>query len=156
MKNKQLFEKYIAENLDNAYRFAYTFTKNQCDAEDIVSESVVKALAAADSIKNPQYIKPWFYRIISNTAVTFLKSKKRFQSAEEFENDLTAEDDYSEVTLMSIINNLDLKYRETVVLRFLENMRISEIAEVTGVNENTVKTRLYRALELLKTEMESD
>lgn len=156
MKNKQLFEKYIAENLDNAYRFAYTFTKNQCDAEDIVSESVVKALAAADSIKNPQYIKPWFYRIISNTAITFLKSKKRFQSAEEFENDLTAEDDYSEVTLMSIINNLDLKYRETVVLRFLENMRISEIAEVTGVNENTVKTRLYRALELLKTEMESD
>ncbi len=156
MKNKQLFEKYITKNLDNAYRFAYTFTKNQCDAEDIVSESVVKALAAADSIKNPQYIKPWFYRIISNTAVTFLKSKKRFQSAEEFENDLTAEDDYSEVTLMSIINNLDLKYRETVVLRFLENMRISEIAEVTGVNENTVKTRLYRALELLKTEMESD
>lgn len=44
MSKKRLFSEFISENIDNAYRFASTYTKNQEDAEDIVSESIIKAL----------------------------------------------------------------------------------------------------------------
>ena len=44
--------------------------------------------------------------------------------------------------------------RTVVVLRFFHDMKLGEVAQVTGVNENTVKTRLYRALRLLRREME--
>lgn len=156
MNKKQLFEKYITTNIDNAYRFAYTYTKNKYDAEDVLSESIVKALNAADSLQSPEYIKQWFYKIIANTAITYLKKKNRFSEFSALENETAIEDDHSELDLMSILDKLEIKYREIVVLRFLEDMTIKEISQVTGVNESTVKTRLYRALEILKIEMGDD
>lgn len=153
MNKKQLFEKYITGNIDNAYRFAYTYTKNKYDAEDVLSESIIKALNAADSLQSPEYIKQWFYKIIANTAITYLKKKNRFSEFSVIENESAIEDDHSELDLMSILDKLEIKYREIIVLRFLEDMTIKEIAQVTNVNESTVKTRLYRALEILKIEM---
>lgn len=154
MKKKQLFEKFITENMDNAYRFAFTYTKNRSDAEDVVNESVLKAISSIESLKNPVYIKQWFYKIISNTAVNMIRTRRNFESVDDTEDRLISEDDYSKITLMSIISRLDIKYREIIILRFLEDMQLNEIAEITGVNENTVKTRLYRALEKLKADME--
>ena len=153
MDKKQLFEKYITTNLDNAYRFAYTYTKNKYDAEDVVSESIIKALNAAETIRSPEYIKTWFYKIIVNTAINNLKKKNRFDEFSEKENEISMEDDHSQINLQIILDKLEVKYREIIVLRFMEDMTIKEIAQVTGINESTVKTRLYRALEILKVEM---
>ena len=153
MNKKQQFEKYITTNLDSAYRFAYTYTKNKYDAEDVVSESIIKALNAAETIRSPEYIKTWFYKIIANTAINNLKKKNRFDEFSEKENEISMEDDHSQINLQIILDKLEVKYREIIVLRFMEDMTIKEIAQVTGINESTVKTRLYRALEILKVEM---
>lgn len=83
-----------------------------------------------------------------------IRTKRNFESVDDTEDRLVSEDDYSKITLMSIISRLDIKYREIIILRFLEDRQLNEIAEITGVNENTVKTRLYRALEKLKADME--
>lgn len=83
-----------------------------------------------------------------------IRTRRNFESVDDTEDRLVSEDDYSKITLMSIISRLDIKYREIIILRFLEDMQLNEIAEITGVNENTVKTRLYRALEKLKADME--
>lgn len=53
MDKKQLFERFIRQNVDGAYRFAYTYTKNKEDAEDVVNESVVKALRCPQGPKEP-------------------------------------------------------------------------------------------------------
>lgn len=71
----------------------------------------------------------------------------------EKENEISMEDDHSQINLQIILDKLEVKYREIIVLRFMEDMTIKEIAQVTGINESTVKTRLYRALEILKVEM---
>lgn len=157
MNKKRLFEDYINENIDAAYRFAYTYAGNSEDAEDIVNDSVIKAMKAINSLKDPKYIKTWFYKIISNTALTHIKKKKRFVHIEcPEEVCASSEDDYSEITFNSIIENLDVKYRDVLVLRFMENMQLNEIAKILNLNENTVKTRLYTSLKLLKINMEGD
>lgn len=157
MNKKRLFEDYINENIDAAYRFAYTYAGNSEDAEDIVNDSVVKAIKAINSLKDTKYIKTWFYKIISNTALTHIKKKKRFVHLECPEAVYaSSEDDYSEITFNSIIQNLDVKYRDVLVLRFMENMQLNEIAKILNLNENTVKTRLYTSLKLLKINMEGD
>lgn len=158
MNKKQLFEDYLMQNIDSAYRFAYTYAKNREDAEDIVNESVIKAIKSIHHLKMPEHIKPWFYKIIVNTALTYLKRKSKISYSDyEDLNDIDAtEDDYSELTLNSLIEKLDLKYKSIIVLRFLEDMSLSEISQTLGINENTVKTRLYNALKLLKVDMESD
>ena len=82
-----------------------------------------------------------------------MKKKNRFDEFSEKENEISMEDDHSQINLQIILDKLEVKYREIIVLRFMEDMTIKEIAQVTGINESTVKTRLYRALEILKVEM---
>ena len=63
-------------------------------------------------------------------------------------------DDYSQLTFMDMINILDEPYRVIIVLRFFEQMPLKDIAQLLELNENTVKTRLYRGLYLLKIDLE--
>ena len=51
---------------------------------------------------------------------------------------------------MELIEKVPVKFKEIIILRYFENMKISEIAEILGLNENTVKTRLYKALNILR------
>ncbi|MCK9478065.1 MAG: sigma-70 family RNA polymerase sigma factor [Firmicutes bacterium] len=156
MDKNKLFNDYLVTNLDLAYRFAFTFVKNEKDAEDIVSDSVLKALKSINRLKKPQHLKTWFYKIIANTAFTHLKKKSKLYFIENNKMDTLCEsnDDYSHITIQSIVSLLDENHRVVIVLRFLEDMKIKEISEVLNINENTVKTRLYSALKLLKISLE--
>lgn len=158
MTKRELLEKFIIENTDTVYRFAYTYTKNFQDAEDVVNESVVKALRSVHTLKNVTYIKTWFYKIIANTALTHIKARDKISlvSYDEISSTSFSEDDYSNLSLNILTEKLDIKYKPIIVLRFLENMTISEISKILDLNENTVKTRLYKALSLLKIKIEED
>lgn len=157
MKTRQLFEEFILQNLDNAYRFAFTYTKNKEDAEDIVNESVIKALRSIGKLKNTEYMKPWFYKIIVNTALTQRKQNSRVISVDFGESGEEiapyCEDDYSDITLEDILKVLDEKYRCVIVLKICEDMTFREIAEIMDISEGTVKTRFYKALEILKADL---
>ena len=153
MTLRKQFESFLENNLDSAYRFAYSYMGNHEDAEDAVSESVVKALKTLGSLKNEAYMKTWFFRIIINTAKDIYKknSKTVFIGDESiFSYEDSTEDDYSRVNLESLFNCLTEEQRAVVVLRFFEDMKLKQIAEVLSVNENTVKTRLYKALKKIK------
>ena len=154
VNNRQSFDKYISENLDSAYRFAYICTKNKEDAEDVLNESVMRALKGINNLKDAGYIKTWFYRIIINTSATYLKKNRKTVSMDYAPYIADGKcDDYSVLTVESLTRTLDEKYRSVVVLRFCEDMPIKDIAKVLGENENTVKTRLYTALKILKKEV---
>lgn len=73
---KQL-ENYIIENKELFYRLAYSYVKNIDDALDVVQESIYKAFSSIDSLKNFDYIKTWFYRIIVNVSLDLLRKRKR-------------------------------------------------------------------------------
>ena len=70
MRKRKRLEKFLEENLDSIYRFAYTYMRNRENAEDVVSDSVVKALKAVGNLKNEDSMKCWFYSIVANTALS--------------------------------------------------------------------------------------
>ena len=149
------FERFISENIDRIYRFAYSYTKKREDAEDVVSESVEKALKSLKKLKQPEFMKTWFYKIVSNTALTHINKKSNIELLSFNEIPESSEnDDYSKLNFEELIKVLDVKYKSVIILRFMEDMKISEIAKILDVSENTVKTRLYTALRLLKSDME--
>ena len=156
MNGKKIVENFIRDNINNAYRFAFTYMKNSYDAEDVVSESVIKALKAADSIKDAESVKPWFFKIVSNTAITNIKKKNKVVPFESMENENSYEQSYNISNLNEMIEKLPKEYMEIIVLRYFEDMKIKDISKVLDVNENTVKTRLYKALKMLKEDMEED
>ena len=156
MGGRKLVEKFINENIDSAYRFALTYMKNQHDAEDVVSDSIIRALKAADSLKEPDRIKTWFFKIVSNTAITHIRKKQKTIPFDNMENGDMYEDSYIISNINEMIEKLPKEYMEVIVLRYFEDMKIKDLAEVLNINENTAKTRLYKALKLLKEDMVED
>lgn len=153
---QELYEKliqYILENQDRFYRVAYSYTRNQEDALDVVQSAVCKALEAHKSIKNEDAVKTWFYRILINECLTVLKKRKKLlltnddQGREEayYEKGYEQDDD-----LEKELDRLEPDVQGIIKLRFFEEMSLKEISCITGLNLNTVKTKLYRGLKQLK------
>ena len=68
---------YIKENQNKLYKIAYTYTKNQDLALDIVQEAVTKALENIHKLKQEEFVKTWFYRILINEALQTVKKNRR-------------------------------------------------------------------------------
>ncbi|MGM9552606.1 MAG: RNA polymerase sigma factor [Clostridia bacterium] len=154
MRKRKQLEKFLEENLDNIYRFAYTYMRNREDAEDVVSDSVVKALKSANRIKDEKNIKCYVYSIVANTALTALKKNGRYISLEPDKMEFNfTEDDYSHINFESMINLLDENSKAVVVLKCCDDLTFEEIGKVLNINENTAKTRFYSAIKKLRGEI---
>jgi len=149
----------ITEHKDNIYRLAYSYVRNKEDALDIVQDSIHKAFASAGSLKNPDAIKSWFYRIVVNTSLDFLRKHKRVQVVDEETLEAYSQgisDSYHNIDLERALDELPVKYRNVVVLRYFEDLKIEEVSEVLNENINTVKTRLYQALRVLRVKLNDE
>ena len=78
-------------------------------------------------------------------------NKKYVISSDDLEvDDLVDYDNYEDIDLQRALDQLPEKYRTIIILRYFEDMKIGDIAQILGENENTIKTRLYNALAKLK------
>lgn len=157
MKRK-LIENYTIENKEKLYRIAFSYTKNKEDALDIVQESVLKALKSANSLKNADYIKTWYYKILTRTAIDYIRKNSRYVTLDADYNSETNGkcDDYENIDLKRALDLLTYDQRVVITLRFFEDMKIKDIAEIAGENINTIKSRLYKALEILRINIEEN
>lgn len=155
MKKRKILESFLEENLDAVYRFAYTYMRSREEAEDVVNESVVKALRMLDKLKKESSVKCWFYSIVANTALSSLRSRGRCVNVDFDELDThNTEDDHSMLNFESMINSLDEQSKAIVVMKCCDEMTFSQISSVLKINENTVKTRFYAAVKKLRREVE--
>lgn len=139
------------------YRLAYTYVKNADDAQDIVQESILKAMTSLDSLNNPQYLKTWFCRIVVNTALDFLRKQNKFSfSDEDVLEDCSYEerDNTQTLDLHAALEQLSPNSRSVIVLRYFEDLKLEEIGDVLDINVSTVKTRLYTALKRLRIDLD--
>ena len=154
---REKLETYVTENINKIYRLAFSYVKNEHDAEDIVNESVRKALDGIEQLRNEEFLGTWFFRIVINTSNTYLKSKSKLIYLDEIvENSLTTEDKYQDTDLYDAVMKLDSKYRIVIILKFYEDMTIERISEVLDENISTVKTKLYKALKKLRLEIDKE
>lgn len=145
----------IQTNQERFYRIAYTYVKNREDALDLVHDAVVKALQSCPALKNPAYMRTWFYRILINESLSFLRKRKNVLSWEEIPAQAAPDARQEEyIDLYAAIDKLPADLKTVVILRFFEDMKLEAIADITSANLNTTKSRLYRALKLLKLDME--
>lgn len=157
-----LYDKLVAaiiENQDKFYRLAFSYVKNQEDALDVVQNAVCKALAHYEELRNESAVKTWFYRILLHECYALLKAKKRFAPADEAGYpEIPYEEKQFEIhdDLYAQIDQMEPDTQNIIKLRFFEELELSEISQALGMNLNTVKTKLYRGLKLLKIAMEKE
>lgn len=150
----------IQENQDRFYRLAYSYVKNKDTALDIVQNAIYNGLRAIQTLNEPQYVKTWFYRILVNACIDELRKSKRLipTDPQELPENVAPETISREdlLDLQQALEALDAESKSIVVLRYFEDMKLSDIADVLGLKLSTVKTKLYRALEKLKVQLEGE
>ena len=148
---------YILENQKRFYRIAYSNVGNPQDAMDVVQGAILKALEHSRDLRDTGALKTWFYRILMNESVNFLKKNRRELLVEEPLEETAAvfepEDGESE-DIGEKLKCLPTETQNIIRLRFYEELSLQEIAEVTGRKLSTVKAKLYRGLRVLRVEME--
>ncbi|MGN1166685.1 MAG: RNA polymerase sigma factor [Lachnospiraceae bacterium] len=154
-KDKQAekcIEEILLENYDRYYHLAYSYTHNEADAQDIVQNGVYKAILYSDKLENIEYAKTWIYRIMLNETFDLLK-KQRDSSLDELAFETGKEDLYVDIDLQRALNSMSKEDKAVIELRFFEDLKLSEIAEILGENISTIKSRLYRGLKKMKLEL---
>ncbi len=145
------------------YNVALKYTGNVFDAEDIVQETYLMAFNKFHQLKDTSRCKPWLLRILRNN---FLKncqknnSKMRLEQGEyiEFLKQQIRQKDAEEILvkhsgtqeIQNAVNMLPTKYREVLLLYYMEDLLYKEIAQILDIPIGTVMSRLTRAREGLK------
>lgn len=145
------------EIAEDAYRFAYYYTKNPHNAEDAIQETCLKAWKKLPELKKPEAFRSWFFKILSNICKTSLSALKIVVPTDSFP-DTAAEDENTElkIEMRELLSRLTSEDRQIVLLSVVAGFSSREIAHMSGMNANTVRSRLSRALAALRKEMSTE
>ena len=136
---------------DMVYRIAYRYVKNSIDTDDVFSEVFLAYFKKARSFESEEHRKAWLIRVTINCAKDCLENRARWQQVHEEalpDRALSNTDTYLDIH--AAIEQLRPEYREVIKLYYLDDLSVKQIAQVLDKNENTVKTQLSRAREMLK------
>ena len=152
--NEELVEDVILEQYNQYYRLAYSYVHNDADAEDIVQNGAYKALRSSSTLRNPEYAKTWVYRIMLNEIFAFLRQPKmesyEYIQEEEGIEAAHVEDEYTDIDLQRALDSLPEQDKAIVMMKFFEDKKLEEIAEILNENLSTIKSRLYRSMKKLR------
>lgn len=160
---------YIIENQDKFYRLAYSYVRDKEDALDIVQNAICKALENYESLKNIGALRTWFYRILVNESISYIrKFGKEIQCDETMQmmevmqakavangTAVAVDSGFDDAAnLYREIYKLPLELQNIIKLHYFEEMTLQEVADVLELNLNSVKAKLYRGLKKMKIRME--
>lgn len=147
--SKEVFGKLVKEYTMNMYRLAYGILQNRHDAEDAVSEAVLKAYENLPKLHDRNKFKAWIMQITANEAKKIYGKRKKNFCTEHMEELMPFfEDGHHE--LWDVVRELEQPFREVILLFYYEQFSIAEIAKILKIREGTVKSRLSRGRRQLK------
>ncbi len=129
------------------------------EVEDLLQESFIKVWENLNAYDPHLKFSSWLYRIVHNHVISYVRKKKSYgkdRKVEWTESRLLnlpdedsgaweGEEPEPEELVHELLDHLPLKYRQVLVLKFLENMSYSEISDILQLPEGTVATRINRA-----------
>ncbi|HEU4565069.1 MAG TPA: sigma-70 family RNA polymerase sigma factor [Gemmatimonadaceae bacterium] len=161
---RERFEAEVVPYLDALYSFALKLTRARDEAEDLVSDTVLRAFDRWEQYRLGSNIRAWLFTILYHT---FVSRKRRVDAREvqlpedegawgtyavvgEADPERRFFDSFIDEEVTRAVAALPTDYRAAVVLSDVHGLRYAEIAEVLGIPEGTVKSRLFRGRRLLQ------
>ncbi|MEO0223658.1 MAG: RNA polymerase sigma factor [candidate division WOR-3 bacterium] len=152
----KIFNSIIENYSEYVYNMIYYTVLDEEDAKDLTQEVFYKIWKGLDNFRNEASLKTWIFKITQNHLKNYLKSKKikRILSLEflfeEKNRDFESKDYYLSERIESLLSKLPEDYRRVLVLFYIDGFNIKEISEILGTKEGTIKSKLHRAREKLK------
>jgi RNA polymerase sigma-70 factor (ECF subfamily) len=137
------------------FRTAKGILGNETLALDAVSEAVFRAFKGIKRLREPKYAETWFVRIVLNAA-NDIKRRRKHEVIMETVPEGTYYDNHSGMDFFDLIESLQQELREIISLKYYSDYTLAEISAILGIPEGTVKSRLNRALNLLRMEVSNE
>lgn len=161
------FEQLVLAYQKPVYNLTLRLVGNPDDAFDMTQEAFIRAWRKLDAVRADEAFASWLYRLTYNVCLDFLRSSKRHKTVSltvnDAENDTQldipdpAPDPEASLILAAdrtavaqAMNRLDMEHRQILTLRIINDLSYQQIAEILGVAEGTVKSRLSRARQSLR------
>lgn len=129
------------------YKVARSILHNDDDAADAIQDTILTCFEKISTLRKPEYFKTWMTRILINECNKILRHYSNINMREVLPEIADRDMSMEEFEFKQMLSLMDEKYRVVLVLYYVEGLRISDIAEILDINENTVKTRLSRGRE---------
>lgn len=154
----QAFFELIRMHKSQLYRMAWTYLRQEQDALEAVQETVCRAYAGLKKLKDERFFGSWLVRILLNVCIDEIRRRDRQSPASEawlqglpeerrmyssLSQDLSVED---RLELEQAVHRLREPEKQIILLKYFEDMTITDISHVLECPPGTIKTRLHRAL----------
>ncbi|MCU0425583.1 MAG: sigma-70 family RNA polymerase sigma factor [Candidatus Kapabacteria bacterium] len=161
------FREFVRSHMQRLYTLAYKLSGNADDADDLTQEVFVRAVEALPQFSGSSSLATWLHRIAVNLHIDFTRSGRyRYSAAWDDERDNNATTTWTanaaplpdasthaafqQTHFENALKTLSPQQRTVVVLRFVQEYSLEEIAEELGVSVGTVKTLVFRAVRSLR------
>ena len=141
---------------DRAFTLLKKMLKNEMDAEEALQDSFMKVFNSLPNFKGDSKFSTWFYKIVYNTALTIISSKKRkismemssvddhFDLGDEDNKIYSQTENYSEY-LLKIVDKLPVRNALVIILFYIDGLSLKEISNVLGISIVNTKVLLHRS-----------
>ena len=155
-------ERFVAladRELHRAYRLAGLILGNQHEAEDATQDALLRAWTSFASLRQPDGFQAWFDRILVNVCRDRMRRRRivRFVPLDGTHDQRPTGDPFHDLLagdeVLRAMDGLDADLRAIVVLRYWADLTVDDIAGRVGIRAGTVKSRLHRAMALMRQQM---
>ena len=154
--SREEFEMIAEKYMDTIYRVAYSWMRNQYDANDVTQIVLLKLYKTTKSFESDDHIKNWLIKVTVNECKMIFRSPwNRTEDITDYAKTLDFEEGQY-YDLFQAVMKLDRKYRVPLMLFYYDGYSTKEISSMIGISEKTVSTRLFRAKAKLKEYLKED
>jgi len=162
-KNQEAYAEVMLRYQEKLMRYARSIVNDEQTATDVVQNAFIKAFKNLQGFDTKRKFSSWIYRIAHNEAMNEIKKSRRLISLEKnawlttkMQSEEDIEEDYTKkelkIMMKKAIEKVDIKYREPLVLYYIDEKSYEEIGEILRIPMGTVGTRIGRGKKKLKEE----
>ncbi len=168
--DKRSFEKLMRKYNKRIYNFIYRMIREEESSIELTQEFFIKMYTVIHKYNFQYKFSTWAYRICYNLVIDYIRKNKVHVDSLDSKDikqkqilDHTGNQFYDgyhnmekeeiKKEVWDIVDTIPLKYRELILLRYVKSLKYDEIADFTGLPVGTVKNRIFKAKEILKSEM---
>lgn len=156
ISSNRAFNRLLSNNRGRLYRMAYAWTNNPHLADDLVQQTLLKALKNRKQLRDFSAAEGWLFRILANCLTDYRRSKREYLSDDDLEivEKTTPEHQFKEEQLVRkvrrAVGKLPINHRQVITLVDLEEFSYASVAQILGIPVGTVMSRLCRGRRALR------
>jgi len=156
ISQRRAFRRLVTNNRERLYRMAYAWTSDPHLADDLVQQTLLKALKNQKQLRDFAAAEGWLFRILANCLTDYRRAKRELLSADDLEivDRVTPEHQFNDEQLVRrvrrAVQRLPINHRQVVTLVDLEEFSYASVAQILGIPVGTVMSRLCRGRRALR------